>query len=92
MHHEHCCCFPFEFQTNFQILFHACHVTMFSKHFTNRKQVFGFIKFEFQIIKFAQIELFNLMSNSLEIHSNSKQHKHLKISKTKVCALGHFEC
>ena len=68
MHHEHCVvfhlmpfhlsCFPFEFQTNFQILFHACHVTMFSKHLLNRKQSNCFIKFEFQIIELAQSEIF----------------------------------
>ena len=67
---------------------HACHVTMFSKPFTNRKQVFGFIKFEFQLLKLAQSELFKLMSNSLEIQSNSKQHKHLKTSTNQSGAHG----
>ena len=57
-----------------------------------RKQSKCLFKFEFQIMKLVQFELFNLMPNSSEIQPNSKQHKYLKFSKTKVGALGHFEC
>ena len=86
-------CFEFEFQINFQILVHTWYVPMCSKHFTKRKQVFGFNKIEFQMLRIAQSDLIIfLMSNSFEIQPNSNQLKYLTFSKTKVVALGQFEC